>query len=208
MSPINNPMPQAYVLPGDISTETHKPANSEHGIERSLQLHWRDALRQQEGPELVTRPRSPNALPSQGRYSNQPTPRSRMSSLPSLYNVANLVNIKHQRRVWIENLIKYGIYTLFVAFIYLVLIGAPLWKGGVFWLFWLMKNKFVFQGGWAIVIAVLILWDPNAVWPKRCANAITAMPIYRYLSLSRLILPDRSITRNGTSNRELSTLLY
>jgi hypothetical protein len=80
-----------------------------------------------------------------------------MHTTPSFYNMARLVDIKHQRGFWSRALIEYGIYTLFMAFIYLFLIGVPLWKGAVFWLYWLMRHKFVFEGGWAIVIAVLVL---------------------------------------------------
>ena len=71
--------------------------------------------------------------------------------------MARLVNIKHQRGFWGKVLIEYGVYTICAAFVYLVLIGMPLWKGAVYWLYWLVKHKFVIQGGWAIVVAVLIL---------------------------------------------------
>jgi hypothetical protein len=72
--------------------------------------------------------------------------------------MARLVDIKHQRGFWTKVCIEYGIYTLFIAFVYFFLIGVPLWEGAVFWLYWIMRHKFVFQGGWAIVIAVLVLW--------------------------------------------------
>jgi glycosyltransferase involved in cell wall biosynthesis len=80
-----------------------------------------------------------------------------MNTTRSFYNMARLVDIKHQRGFWSRCLIEYGIYALFIAFIYLFLIGVPLWKGAVFWLYWIIRHKFVFQGGWAIVIAILVL---------------------------------------------------
>ncbi|KAL4860975.1 hypothetical protein BDV12DRAFT_191392 [Aspergillus spectabilis] len=200
--------------PISLTDNTIPPAH------RSLQLHWRDALRQHEGPERVHGPQSPN----------QPTPRSRISSLPSLYNISNLVNIKHQRRFWCEALIEYGIYTLFAAFIYLVLIGVPLWNGAVFWLYWVMKHKFVFQGGWAIVIAVLICYayipllitfEPDSPEPEyyaqrniesRALNTALLIPTYRSapilgrtLEAALKVFPAQNvyIVANGNSSTPL-----
>ncbi|KAL2824701.1 nucleotide-diphospho-sugar transferase [Aspergillus pseudoustus] len=106
----------------------------------SLKLHWRDALRQQEDCERSL---------AQNPHGNRPA---------ALYDMANLVHIKHRRGKWAGVMIEYGIYTLFCAFIYLCLIGVPLWKGAVWWLYWLMQHKFIFQGGWAIVIGTLIFY--------------------------------------------------
>ncbi|PYH96930.1 glycosyl transferase [Aspergillus ellipticus CBS 707.79] len=85
--------------------------------------------------------------------------KARDSSLWSLYNKADLVNIKHERRYWVQLLIEYGTYALYVAFVYFVLIGMPLWKGAIYWLYWMMQHKFVFQGGWAIVISLVIFYS-------------------------------------------------
>ncbi|CEL06882.1 hypothetical protein ASPCAL10051 [Aspergillus calidoustus] len=120
-----------------------------------------------------------------------------MHTSRSFYNMARLVDIKHQRGFWSKVLIEYGIYTLFIAFVYFVLIGMPLWKGAVFWLYWIMRHKFVFQGGWAIVIAILvfytytpllIIFEDNAPGPEyyeqrniepRALNTALLIPTYR-----------------------------
>ncbi|PWY67593.1 glycosyl transferase [Aspergillus sclerotioniger CBS 115572] len=85
--------------------------------------------------------------------------RARASSLGTLYNRATLVNIKHERRYWVQLVIEYGAYTLYAAFVYFVLVGMPLWKGAVYWLYWLMRHRFVFQGGWAIVICLVVFYS-------------------------------------------------
>lgn len=86
------------------------------------------------------------------------TPRDiRKGSVRSLYNRAALVKIKHQRRYWRRLLFEYAVYTVLVLFVYFVLVGVPLWKGAVWWLHWIMQKKTVFQGGWAIVIGLLVL---------------------------------------------------
>lgn len=54
-------------------------------------------------------------------------------------------------------LFEWSIYVLLVLFVYFVLVGMPLWKGAVWWLYWVVQNKFVIQGGYAIVIGLAAL---------------------------------------------------
>jgi hypothetical protein len=75
----------------------------------------------------------------------------------SLYNMADLVNIKYQRENWIQLLIEYGTYVALAAFVYFVLVGVPLWNGAVYWLYWAMQHKLIFSYGWAIAIAPILL---------------------------------------------------
>ncbi|THD00245.1 hypothetical protein EYZ11_000295 [Aspergillus tanneri] len=44
------------------------------------------------------------------------------------------------------------------AFVYLVLVGLPVWKGAVFWLYWAMQNRLTFHGGWAIATGIMIIY--------------------------------------------------
>ncbi|KAL4759399.1 glycosyltransferase like family 2-domain-containing protein [Aspergillus foveolatus] len=180
--------------------------------ERSLKLHWRDAIQQQDTREELT-----------GQV-----PRS--TSHTSFYNMARLVNIKHQRGFWGKVLIEYGVYTICAAFVYLVLIGMPLWKGAVYWLYWLVKHKFVIQGGWVIVIAVLIfytyipllaIFEDNAPGPEyyeqrniepRALNTALLIPTYksapildRTLTAALRVFPAQNIyiVANGNSSTPL-----
>ncbi|KAH1590507.1 hypothetical protein KXX34_004832 [Aspergillus fumigatus] len=96
----------------------------------------------------------------QGCQALRSTPRDiRKGSVRSLYNRAALVKIKHQRRYWRRLLFEYAVYTVLVLFVYFVLVGVPLWKGAVWWLHWIMQKKTVFQGGWAIVIGLLVFYS-------------------------------------------------
>ncbi|KAH3513327.1 hypothetical protein KXV55_001802 [Aspergillus fumigatus] len=96
----------------------------------------------------------------QGCQALRSTPRDiRKGSVRSLYNRAALVKIKHQRRYWRRLLFEYAVYTVLVLFAYFVLVGVPLWKGAVWWLHWIMQKKTVFQGGWAIVIGLLVFYS-------------------------------------------------
>lgn len=81
----------------------------------------------------------------------------RSASLASHYNMASLVNIKHERKFWIRILLEFGAYIILVAFVYFVLIGVPLWNGAVYWLYLVVKHKFVVQGGWSIVMVLVVL---------------------------------------------------
>ncbi|KAL4874755.1 glycosyl transferase [Aspergillus karnatakaensis] len=213
----NDRDPSCYYPPDSFANDQ----SHIHPTERSLQLHWRDALRQEEGYNLSH---------SNSRRTTPVLPRSRMSNLPSFYNIANLVNIKHQRRYWSETLIEYGIYALFVLFIYFVLIGVPLWKGAVYWLYWLIDHKFILQGGWAIVVGVLIFYayiplliafEHDAPGPeyyeqrnieRRAFNTALLIPTYRSapilgrtLKAALKVFPPQNIyiVANGNSSRPL-----
>jgi hypothetical protein len=54
-------------------------------------------------------------------------------------------------------LFEYTLYALLVLFVYFVLVGMPLWKGAVWWLYWVVGHKFVIQGGYAITIGLAFL---------------------------------------------------
>ncbi|KAE8167521.1 glycosyltransferase like family 2-domain-containing protein [Aspergillus tamarii] len=106
-------------------------------------------------PLIGQNSRSPFLIPRPGNV----TRITLGDSVRSVYNRANLVKIKRQRKYWIRLLIEYVAYTIGVAFIYFVLVGLPLWKGAVYWLYWVMQHKFVFSGGWAIFIFLLIFYS-------------------------------------------------
>ncbi|KAF5862699.1 hypothetical protein ETB97_011240 [Aspergillus alliaceus] len=137
-------------------------------LNSSFHLHWSDSIRPPQTLEhnhLSDRDeRESSKIPSgqsllpihQARKISRA---SRVGSLKSLYNRASLVKIKHQRKYWIRVLIEYGAYTAGAVFVYFVLVGVPLWKGAVYWLYWVMQHKFVLPGGWAIVIILLVLYS-------------------------------------------------
>lgn len=102
--------------------------------------------------------------------------KSRNSSLKSLYDRAKLVNIKHQREDWLRYTIEYGAYTFLVLVVYFVLVGLPLWKGAVYWLYWIMQHKLIFQGGWAIFICMLIWYVCHCHLPCSRLTAARVRP--------------------------------
>ncbi|KAI4843774.1 hypothetical protein E4T44_06565 [Aureobasidium sp. EXF-8845] len=75
-------------------------------------------------------------------------------------------------------LFEYTFYLILVAFVYFVLIGLPLWKGAVYWLYWVFKHKFAVAGTCSITklelsdasrsvtigIAFLYAWTPLLVF--------------------------------------------
>ncbi|EAW13670.1 glycosyltransferase family 2 protein [Aspergillus clavatus NRRL 1] len=99
-----------------------------------------------------------NSLPL-GQSLRNTTRDHRKGSIKSVYNRATLVKIKHQRRYWRRLLIEYAIYAFLAAVVYFVLIGVPLWKGAVYWLYWTMQHKMVIQSSWAIFLALLVFYS-------------------------------------------------
>lgn len=83
--------------------------------------------------------------------------RGRRNTVWSMYNKAQERGAKLQRKRWAQILFQGSFYVLLISFVYFVLVGRPLWKGTVWWLYWVMKNKLVFQGGFWITIGMAFL---------------------------------------------------
>lgn len=99
----------------------------------------------------------------------------RRSSLADLYEKAKVRGKQMQRKKWVQLLFEYTFYLIIVAFVYFVLIGVPLWKGTVWWLWWVFDNRFVVPGTWAVTIAVatfyaygplLVFFEKDPVMPE------------------------------------------
>jgi hypothetical protein len=82
---------------------------------------------------------------------------SEQSHLQEVYEKAKLRGVAIQRKHWVRLLFEYSIYALLVLFVYFVLVGMPLWKGAVWWLYWVVRTKFVITGGYAIIIGLAAL---------------------------------------------------
>lgn len=74
-----------------------------------------------------------------------------------VYENAKLRGVALQRKHWVRLLFEYSLYTLLILFVYFVLVGMPLWKGAVWWLYYVVRTKFVIQGGYAITIGLAAL---------------------------------------------------
>ncbi|KAK1810232.1 hypothetical protein LTR12_015415 [Friedmanniomyces endolithicus] len=79
---------------------------------------------------------------------------ARRTSLANLYEQAKTKGQTFQRKQWVQTLFEYMIYLILILFIYFVLVGMPLWKGAVWWLYWVVDHKFVVPGTWAITIGL------------------------------------------------------
>lgn len=75
----------------------------------------------------------------------------RRSSIYDVYEKAKARGIELQRSKWAMRLFEYTFYLILIAFVYFVLIGVPLWKGAVYWLYWVFKHKFAVPGTWYVV---------------------------------------------------------
>ncbi|OQE40810.1 hypothetical protein PENCOP_c005G05272 [Penicillium coprophilum] len=83
---------------------------------------------------------------------------SEQNSLQEVYEKAKLRGVAIQRKHWVRLLFEYSIYAFLVLFVYFVLVGMPLWKGAVWWLYYFVRTKFVIQGGYAIIIGMAALY--------------------------------------------------
>ncbi|KAJ5182652.1 hypothetical protein N7492_000268 [Penicillium capsulatum] len=118
-------------------------------------------------------------------YANPVSPKSSQNfsssegTMQDVYEKAKARGVAIQRKYWVRLLFEATVYTLLVLFIYFVLVGMPLWKGAVWWLYFAVKTKFVIQGGYAITIGLaalyafcplLILFDKDPPPPELAAQ--------------------------------------
>lgn len=82
---------------------------------------------------------------------------TRRTTLANIYEMAKVRKVELEREKWVRVLFEVSIYLLLLCFIYFVLVGRPLWNGAVWWLFWVVENRFVIQGTWSITIGLAVL---------------------------------------------------
>lgn len=82
---------------------------------------------------------------------------TRHSSMRKTFEQAKLRGAQLQRNKFAMWAFEWGIYLFLLCFIYFVLIGIPLWNGAVWWLYWVVANKFVFAGGFSITLGIALL---------------------------------------------------
>lgn len=80
------------------------------------------------------------------------------SELFGTYEKAKQKGIEIQRKKWVQIAFEYTLYLIMVLFIYFVLIGVPLWKGAVWWMYWVVQTKFVLPGGFGITLGIALFY--------------------------------------------------
>lgn len=116
-------------------------------------------------------------------------------AMHDVYEKAKTRGAALQRKRWVRIVFEVSAYTLLLLVIYFGLIGMPLWKGGVWWLYWVVSNKFVIQGGWAILIGLAFLYDHPDDFP----NARVMIGDLLTLSPQIRVLPSSYSLREGSS---------
>ncbi|KAK5002568.1 hypothetical protein LTR60_007073, partial [Cryomyces antarcticus] len=86
------------------------------------------------------------------------TEKARRSSMYEVYEKAKKRQQHLQRKYWVQVLFEVFFYLILLSFVYFVLVGRPLWKGAVWWLWWVVQYKFVVAGGWSITIGLAVIY--------------------------------------------------
>lgn len=73
------------------------------------------------------------------------------------YQAAKKATVDLQRDKWVQVVFEYTIYTVLILMLYFVVVGMPLWKGAVYWLWYLMQYKMVIPGVIAIFFVFAVL---------------------------------------------------
>ena len=82
----------------------------------------------------------------------------RMTTLRDAYENAKIRGKYLQRKKWVQVVFEYTFYLILLCFVYFVLVGVPLWKGAVWWLYWLVHTHFTVAGTWSITIGLAIMY--------------------------------------------------
>ncbi|CAE7014388.1 hypothetical protein CFE70_002512 [Pyrenophora teres f. teres 0-1] len=80
------------------------------------------------------------------------------SDMYETYEKAKKKGVDIQRKPWAQNTFEGSIYLFLVLFVYFVLIGLPLWKGAVWWMYWVVQTKFVLPGGFGITLGIALFY--------------------------------------------------
>ncbi|KAJ3459314.1 hypothetical protein FSOLCH5_014204 [Fusarium solani] len=83
---------------------------------------------------------------------------ARRGSIYEVYEKAKVRGEKIKRQKWTQIAFEYTVYTFLLCFIYFVLVGMPLWRGAVWWLFVAVQEKMIVAGGYTIMIGVAALY--------------------------------------------------
>ena len=81
----------------------------------------------------------------------------RISTLRATYEHAKIRGKHLERKKWVQIVFEYTFYLILASFVYFVLVGRPLWKGAVTWLYWLVNTRFTVAGTWSITIGLTFM---------------------------------------------------
>ncbi|KAJ9120573.1 hypothetical protein QFC22_002502 [Naganishia vaughanmartiniae] len=157
------------VLPGDIDGHNAEPGEkslAENGAMGNVRK--RSTLRNSTAPPRHSNADSLFAAARRGTVgrvgsvfqsaAQGVTDVARRMSLFNLYEKAKVRGVELQRSSRFQLIFEWSIYIVLVAFVYFVLVGMPLWKGAVYWLYILVKFKFVIAGTWSVTIGIAAIY--------------------------------------------------
>jgi hypothetical protein len=83
--------------------------------------------------------------------------RPRHPTLDKLFDDAKKLEARIYRSVLYQKVFQHATYALLLAALYFILVGLPLWKGLVWWIYKFLATKFVLTGGCAVFSGIAFL---------------------------------------------------
>ncbi|KAL8846557.1 MAG: hypothetical protein Q9221_008364 [Calogaya cf. arnoldii] len=80
------------------------------------------------------------------------------SNVRQMYEKAKVKQLQIKRSKTAEIMFRYTFYLLLIAIVYLVLVGLPLWRGAVWYMYILFQNYMVLKAGLAITFGIAFLY--------------------------------------------------
>lgn len=84
-------------------------------------------------------------------------PPFRQGSIWHTYESAKKRTNELKRSTWVQLIFELSMYAIILLFVYFVLIGVPLWKGAVYWIWYLEAHQFVVQGGVSVTLGIAMM---------------------------------------------------
>jgi hypothetical protein len=148
--PFTSDADQSMISPRSSATFTRPTTGADEG---RIQNARKDTL-----SRLCVRGRNESVIgPAVRKVTQGATDLTRRNSLLDVYDKAKIRGQQLQRKRWVQWTFEYACYLLIICFIYFVLVGRPIWNGAVWWLYWVVNNKFTVAGTWSVTIGMALL---------------------------------------------------
>lgn len=131
--------------------------NVESTYPTDLESPGREMQPEQPHDSSVARRVSVAVISAYQTVAKEATDLMRRSSLYDKYEKAKIRGQYLQRKKWVQALFEYVFYLLILCVIYFILIGRPLWRGAVWWMYWIVNNRFTIAGTWSITIGMALV---------------------------------------------------
>lgn len=87
---------------------------------------------------------------------NHNKPKQMTAMRKALEKVKEQVKVLERKR-WAMLTFEYGVYLILFLFVWFAIIGMPMWKGTIYWVYYLLSHNSLVPGGWGVTLGIAML---------------------------------------------------